>query len=194
MQKKMKMNAMDKGETEKLLEAAQTGVFCTIGRDGYPYGVPVQFVYEDGNVYFHCLVAGEKLDNIKENDQVCFTAYEMGGVWRPDGMEYMCGLNTEYKSAIVRGSASVVRDDEEKTRILKSIVRKYAPGLADMPMKASSYVKAAVVEIRPHSVTGKHGNTMPAGGLLTDKQILLKTIQIAAICIVFYCVLLRTMI
>ncbi len=163
MQKRMKINGMDKSETEKLLMRAQAGVFCTIGQDGVPYGVPVQFVYEGGSIYFHCLVAGEKLDNMKENGKVCFTAYEMGGVWYPDGMEYMCGLDTEYKSAIVRGSASVVRDDGDKARILKCIVQKYAPGLVNMPMKASSYAKTAVVEIRPHSVTGKHGDTVPAG-------------------------------
>ena len=62
----------DPREIERILSMTNIGRMATIGRDGYPYITPVNFVDLDGNIYFHCAPSGEKLDNLKQNPRVCF--------------------------------------------------------------------------------------------------------------------------
>jgi hypothetical protein len=59
-------------ETIKALNEGNYGVLFTFGADGYPYGVPVHYVYHNGSIYFHCAVIGHKLDNINNNPNVSF--------------------------------------------------------------------------------------------------------------------------
>jgi len=40
-------------EVEQILNSATSGVLNLIGDDGYPYGVPLSFVYLDGKIVFH---------------------------------------------------------------------------------------------------------------------------------------------
>lgn len=51
-------------EATAILDVAEFGVLSTIGNDGQPYGVPLNYIYKDRAIYFHCAVAGQKLDNI----------------------------------------------------------------------------------------------------------------------------------
>ncbi len=39
---------LDDQEAYKLLEEAQYGVLSTIGENGFPYGVPLNYAYVDG--------------------------------------------------------------------------------------------------------------------------------------------------
>ena len=62
-------------EAIALLKQQQYGVLSTMGRDGYPYGVPISFVYEDpGLITFHCAVEGHKIDNLAYCSKACFTS------------------------------------------------------------------------------------------------------------------------
>ena len=56
--------ALSVAEAEALLRRATSGVLSLHGDDGYPYGVPVSHVYQDGHIWFHCAVEGHKLDAI----------------------------------------------------------------------------------------------------------------------------------
>ena len=40
-------------ETEQILEEGKTGVLGVIGDDGYPYTVPMNYLYKDGKIVFH---------------------------------------------------------------------------------------------------------------------------------------------
>ena len=62
----------DKEEIGELLNRCRVGRLATLGQDGYPYITPLNYVYWQGSVYFHCARQGEKLDNIDMNDRVCF--------------------------------------------------------------------------------------------------------------------------
>lgn len=43
-------------ETKQILSEATSGVLSVIGDNGYPYGVPISYVYADGKIFFtaHC--------------------------------------------------------------------------------------------------------------------------------------------
>ena len=46
----------------EILEKGEYGVISVSGENGYPYGVPVNYVYLNGNIYIHCAKTGHKLD------------------------------------------------------------------------------------------------------------------------------------
>ena len=59
-----------------ILKRAKTATLALHGDDGYPYSVPVNFVYEDGKIYFHGAKEGHKIDAIKNNPKIsihCFS-------------------------------------------------------------------------------------------------------------------------
>ena len=60
--------------SEEALNLLKHGTLCTASADGIPYGVPVNYYYdeEEQAVVFHRAVKGRKLDNIRTNSRVCF--------------------------------------------------------------------------------------------------------------------------
>ena len=70
-------------EINRILSAATIGRMATLGADGYPYITPVNYVYTNACIYFHCALKGEKLDNIAREDRVCFEVDIPAGLPRP---------------------------------------------------------------------------------------------------------------
>ena len=70
------MRRMDKQLTEEenilILQRGEYGVLSTIGTNGYPYSVPLNYVYHNGYIYFHSAPEGYKLENIAMNDRISF--------------------------------------------------------------------------------------------------------------------------
>ena len=61
-------------ETQALFVKGHHGILSVNGDDGYPYAVPVNYVFIDGKIYIHSAKYGYKIDALKQNDKVCFTA------------------------------------------------------------------------------------------------------------------------
>ena len=87
-------------ETEEILKNGEYGIFSSVGEDGYPYGVPVNYIFYNGRIYFHCAAqVGKKLDNLKFSDKACFTVVAQAEVFPQE-------LSTRYQG---RNLASPVR-------------------------------------------------------------------------------------
>lgn len=155
MQNRMKNHQLTDEQIANLLNICTVGTLSTINRDGTPYVTPIHFVCSGGKIYFHGLPAGQKLSNIKNNPSVCFNTYDMPGVLY-DPEEKPCDTNTEYESVIIDGKARLVEDIPEKGRILKEIVKKYTPKLADKDLPENMVKGTAVVCITPEKITGKY--------------------------------------
>ena len=59
-------------ECAEILRRATSGVLGLHGDDGYPYTVPISFVYKDGGaglgtIGFHCARTGHKIDAIRRD-------------------------------------------------------------------------------------------------------------------------------
>lgn len=148
MRRKDKMKPVK--ETENILRACTNGVLSVIGDEGYPYGVPVSYVYDDGKIYLHCAGEGHKLDSIKKNAKVSFTVVGADCVDQKK-------VTTVYKSAICFGNARVVADDGEKEKVLTAILEKYCPdeltGGLEYMKKVFNDTVAVVIDIE--HMTGK---------------------------------------
>jgi hypothetical protein len=137
-------------ECEAVLTSAQRGILAVHGENGYPYGVPVNFIFLDGKIYFHCAKAGHKLDAVRADDKVCFTVLSepvknLGEWWN-------C-----FTSVICFGRISEVTDNQEKDRILRLIGAKYFPEGYDLEKDmVSNAHHALIMEITIDHMSGKH--------------------------------------
>ena len=134
----------------EILTKGSYGVLSTIGADGYPYGVPLNYTYYDNCICFHCAQEGLKLDNINFNNKVSFCVVTKSEVL---GNEF----DTDYESAIAFGKANVIADDSEKKNILLSVLNKYS---ADYLKAGNNYMKkywdeTTVVKINIENLGGK---------------------------------------
>ena len=155
MQHRMKEFSMTPEATLALLGRGQVGVLSTSGADGAPYGVPVHYLWQDGKLWFHGLPAGEKLENIARDHQVCFTVWEFGGILT-EGAENPCQADAAYECAVLRGKARLVDDPAEKRRVFLAITEKYAPELLDLPIPEARIAGTALVEVTTVTLTGKY--------------------------------------
>lgn len=151
----MKLHTMPVEEVERLLAKGQVGRIASIDPQGYPYIVPVHFVYFNEKIYFHGLPKGQKLDNISQNPKVGFEVDEMLSLMS-EGIEEPCDVNTEYNSIIISGTAEPVSDIEYKKEVLHKIVEKYTPHLSEKDIPENMIRGTAVIEITINECTGKY--------------------------------------
>ena len=137
-------------ECEELLSSAKRGILAVHGENGYPYGLPVNYLYLDGKIYFHCAKAGHKLDAIRSNDRVCFTV--LSEPVKNPGEWWNC-----FTSVICFGRISEVSDEQEKGRLLRLIGAKYFPEGYDIESDmAKNAGNALILEIQIDHLSGKH--------------------------------------
>ena len=67
-----KRQALSREEVSSVLYRGTSGVLALSGDDNYPYAVPISYVYDGENIYFHCAKSGHKLDVIQQNEKVSF--------------------------------------------------------------------------------------------------------------------------
>lgn len=142
--------ALNKNEINKILEKGEYGIFSTIGAEGYPYGLPLSYVWDGSVIYFHCFLEGLKLDNMKRNAKCCVTVVGDTKVLPKE-------FTTEYESVIVFGEGSLVEDKEEKLASLMKLSEKYSMEAIDA---APGYIekflpKTTIIKVTPIHMTGK---------------------------------------
>lgn len=140
---------IEKNQTIDILEKANYGVLSTVDDNGQPYGVPLNYVYEKGALYFHCAIEGYKLDNIKNNSKVSFCVVGHENVL-PDK------FSTDYESVIIFGRAEEVFDDEKNMALL-GLIDKYSP---DYMEKGKEYIiklecRTKVIKVNIEHISGK---------------------------------------
>ena len=116
-----KRQELPKEECEKILNKATVGVLSVLGDGGYPYGVPMSFVYAEGKLYFHSAVEGHKLDAIAKEDKCSFTIIDQDEI-HPD--EY----TSYFRSVIAFGRIQRLESMEELIHGLRLLGEKYNPG------------------------------------------------------------------
>lgn len=155
MQERMKTHELSPEQVDKLFQKALVGRIVTQNPDGYPYAVPIHFVYYKEKIYIHGLSKGQKIDNINRNSKVCFEIDEMIGLMC-DGIETACNTNTEFSSIIALGSARLVEDLDYKREVLNKIVDKYTPNFSGSTLPPNMVKSTTVIEINIAECTGKY--------------------------------------
>lgn len=144
-----KDKALPTSEVVRLLKLCEYGILSTVDGKGQAYGVPLNYVFKNDCLYFHCALEGHKIANILANSKVSFCVVGRTKVLPAE-------FSTEFESAIVFGKASVVYGDE-KYHALASLVEKYSP---EFITEGAKYIeefdsRTKVVKIEVGSMTGK---------------------------------------
>jgi nitroimidazol reductase NimA-like FMN-containing flavoprotein (pyridoxamine 5'-phosphate oxidase superfamily) len=146
--------------TIELLTQETVGHLATCDPAGPPYITPLNYLYHQGKIYFHCAKEGRKLANIAANNQVCFAVSRIDkAVFAPDA----CKCSTRYTSVLVFGTAGIVEDATQKAHLLNTLVAKFAAGRPFAPIDAQAASRCTVVEIAISSIHGKR-NVDPEEG------------------------------
>lgn len=144
-------------EIEKCKEILHTqwrGVLSLLGDNGYPYGVPMNFFYDetDNAIYFHCAKEGHKIDAIKNSDKCSFTIFDKG-VKRPDHW------SLDITSVIVFGKISVVNDSSTAFEKVRKLAEKYFPDHREIEPEMNAHFKNALcLKLSIEHITGKQIN------------------------------------
>lgn len=141
--------AMTDDDARELLERGEYGVLSTVSPGGEPYGIPVNYCLLDGGIYFHCAVAGRKLENLAPGSRVSFCV--VGGTEvLPEQFA------TRYESVIVSGRVTEVFGDEKQVA-LEGLVTRYSPAFQEEGQHyiASHTSRTRVFRIDVENLSGK---------------------------------------
>ena len=119
-QMRRKKQVLTKEDCELVLERGTSGVLAVQGDGGYPYAVPLSYVYTDGKIVFHCAKQGHKLDAIAQNDKVSFCVIDLDDI-QPER------YTTYFRSVIAFGRARVLEEEAEQRAAIEALAAKYTP-------------------------------------------------------------------
>ena len=136
-------------ECIQILESAKRGILSVTGEDGYPYGVPMDFVLDNEKIYFHCALSGHKLDAVKADNKVCFTVLD-------DGVKEEGSWWYHFRSVICFGRIEIVEDEVQKLHALQVFGNKYMPTADDVKQEIKlDGARANVLEMTIDHMSGK---------------------------------------
>ena len=115
-----KNQAISRDECMEILKKGSSGVLALCGDDGYPYAVPISYLYDENCLYFHCAKSGHKLDAIRKDSRASFCVVCQDVVVPEE-------FTTYFKSVIVFGKMEILEDEEEKKQAIERLAVKYAP-------------------------------------------------------------------
>ena len=147
-----KMRRKDRETTEErayeILKNGEYGILSTIGEDGYPYGVPVNFAVEGNKIYFHCAPEGYKLECLRENPKVSFTV--VGATQIVPGK-----FTTGYESTIAFGEIHLDLPEEERRYALRLLVNKYSSAFKEIGEKYIEKYRTNILRLDISHISGK---------------------------------------
>ena len=149
----MPIRWMSENDAREFLATQAEGRLATCDTAGQPYITPVNFLYREGKIYLHSKLTGRKLDNIADNNRVCFEVSKVEKLTVTN--DRPCACSTRYTSVLAFGVARVVPDGAEKTALLNLLVERYADGKPFQPVEESHAAECAVVEILIEEISGK---------------------------------------
>ena len=143
-------------ECVEILRKRTSGVLAVFGEDGYPYAVPISYVYEDGKIYFHSAKAGHKIDAIQQNSKVSFCIIDQDQVVPEKYTSY-------FRSVIVFGKVRILEDDQEKYKSIEQLAVKYAPDDREEERKKAieqEWNAFCMLELTIEHMTGKEAKEL----------------------------------
>ena len=146
-----KKQSLEMPQIVEILHREKRGVLSVHGDDGYPYGLPVNYWYneENGCLYFHSGRAGHKVDAIAADNKVSFCVYDEG--FRKEG-EWALNI----RSVIVFGKLHIVEDTEKALEIYRRLSLKFTKDREYIESEIEKYARSTLCyELRPEHITGK---------------------------------------
>ena len=155
-----KNQALSREEAAAVLDRALSGVLALSGDDGYPYAVPISYVYDGGKLYFHCAKSGHKLDALQRNPKASFCVVDQDQIVPAE-------YTTYFRSVIVFGQLRVMEEGPEKRAAVEKLAVKYAPEDTDAHRDGvidRGWGALCVLEMQVDHMTGKEALELTGKG------------------------------
>jgi nitroimidazol reductase NimA-like FMN-containing flavoprotein (pyridoxamine 5'-phosphate oxidase superfamily) len=143
-------------EARAFLRTQKVAHIATVGVDGWPYVLPLIYIYEGGERLFvhtgnH---RGHFERNILQHPRACVEVSEMGPIH--PGRPYACNSALVYTSVVTFGSIQVVDNVADKTWFFDRVLDKY--GAAEWVFEPGypHLDRIVLYEQRIEIMTGKH--------------------------------------
>ena len=149
-QMRRKRQQLTQEESIAILQKATAGTLALFGDDGYPYAVPISYVYNEGKLYFHSALNGHKVDAIRKYDKASFCVIEKDDV-QPEK------YTTFFRSVIAFGRIHIIEDEKEKLEIVRMLGNRYNPNQDDALQKEieSGLSRLLAIRFDIEHLTGK---------------------------------------
>ena len=151
-QMRRKGQQLSQEECIAVLNRGTNGVLAVVGDEGYPYGVPLSYVYVAGEdkLFFHCAKKGHKLDAIAQCDKASFCVVDKDQIM-PEA------YTTYFRSVILFGRAKVIEDEMQMRGAMSILAAKYRPEYESERAEAidKEFPALCLIEFNIEHMTGK---------------------------------------
>lgn len=158
--------ALPQAECEEVLARGTAGVLAVAGDGGYPYAVPLSYVYQNGKIYIHCAVSGHKLDAIRRCPKVSFCVIDQDQIV-PEK------YTTYFRSVIAFGAALVLENPAEIRSAIELLALRYAPELSAASRQSEiegAWNRFCMLEITVEHLTGKEAIELAQAQKMQEKS------------------------
>lgn len=137
-------------ESYVILQKATSGTLALLGDGGYPYAVPISYVFSEGKLYFHSALSGHKVDAIRGCDRASFCVVAQDDV-KP------ALYTTFFRSVIAFGRIHIVDDEAEKLAAAHLLGNRYNPHQDEALQKEleNGLARMLVIRLDIEHLTGK---------------------------------------
>jgi uncharacterized protein len=116
--------AMSNEEMLGMLERGFAGRLATVSADGYPYCVPMLYIWAKQQIFLHGTSApGHLQANLRREPLVCFELDEPDEVF--DYGRFECDSGLAYRSVIVFGRIEIAEDTATRQWFCERLMEKY---------------------------------------------------------------------
>ena len=145
-----KRQQLSEEESIEILRKATAGTLALLGDGGYPYAVPISYVYANGKLYFHSALSGHKVDAIRNFDKASFCVIEKDDV-QPER------YTTFFRSVIAFGRIHIIEDEQEKLETARLLGDRYNPNQEEALQKEleHGFTRMLMIRFDIEHLTGK---------------------------------------
>ena len=159
-----RQQALNIEECTAVLNRGTSGVLALCGDEGYPYAVPVSYVYDGEKLYFHCAKTGHKLDAIKREPKASFCVIDQDQVVPEEYTSY-------FRSVIVFGTMRILGDEQEKYKAVEKLAVKYSPEdsvASRKQMIKREWERLCMLEMTVQHLTGKAARELSGNNMTNE--------------------------
>ena len=150
-----KRQQLSEAESVALLKNATSGTLALLGDNGYPYAVPISYVYSEGKLYFHSALSGHKVDAIRNCDKASFCVIAKDDV-QPEK------FTTFFRSVIAFGRIHIIEDEAEKLETARLLGNRYNPNREEALQKEleNGFSRLLMIRFDIEHLTGKEAKEL----------------------------------
>ncbi|MCH5246221.1 MAG: pyridoxamine 5'-phosphate oxidase family protein [Muribaculaceae bacterium] len=139
---------LSENESLDILQKGKVAVLAVAEDNDYPYAVPLNYVYHNGDIYVHSASQGHKIDALKRNPKCSLCIVDKDDIIAEEFTSY-------FRSVIAFGEAEFITSEETKIMALRLLCEKYSPGVNPTDEINKSQQVVTIIRIRLEQITGK---------------------------------------